>query len=120
MAMVLLATDSDEVAEETFAALVNSEITVSRVQRGEDVREIAHEIEPDLVILDLQIGNMGGVATSLDLRHEIAAGRLKPMKIMMLLDRHADLWIASEAKVDAELVKPLNALHLRKKAESLL
>ncbi|MEG3587044.1 MAG: response regulator [Actinomycetota bacterium] len=120
MAMVLLATDSDEIAEETFAALVTSETTVSRVQRGEDVREVALEIEPDLVILDLQIGNMGGVATSLDLRHEIAAGRLKPMKIMMLLDRHADLWIASEAKVDAELVKPLNALQLRKKAESLL
>ena len=72
------------------------------------------------MILDLQIGNMGGVATSLDLRHEISAGRLKPMKIMMLLDRDADLWIASEAQVDAKLVKPLNALQLRKKAEALL
>ena len=120
MTKVLLATDSDEIAEETFAALVSKETTVSRVKRGEDVREIAQQLEPDLVILDLQIGNMGGVAASLDLRHEITAGRLKPLKIILLLDREADTWIATEAKADCELVKPLNALRLRKLAKSLL
>ena len=87
MDKVLLATDSDETAEETFAALLGPETSVSRVTRGEDVREVAAELEPYLVILDLQIGNMGGVAASLDLRHEITAGRLKPLKIILLLDR---------------------------------
>ncbi|HJM97999.1 MAG: hypothetical protein QF596_07750 [Acidimicrobiales bacterium] len=120
MVKVLIATGSDVIAEKTFAALATKDTTVSRVRRGEDVRETALALEPDLIILDLQIGNMGGVATSLDLHHEMTAGRLKPTKIMMLLDRKDDLWIASEAKVDAELVKPLNALHLRKTAESLL
>ena len=120
MSKVLLATDSDETAEETFAALSSSETIVSRVTRGEDVRSVAAELEPDLVILDLQIGNMGGVAASLDLRHEITAGRLKPLKIILLLDREADTWIATEAKADSELVKPLNALRLRKLAKSLL
>ena len=90
MSKVLLATDSDETAEETFAALSSNETIVSRVTRGEDVRSVAAELEPDLVILDLQIGNMGGVAASLDLRHEITAGRLKPLKIILLLDRDAD------------------------------
>ena len=120
MDKVLLATDSDETAEETFAALLGPETSVSRVTRGEDVREVAAELEPDLVILDLQIGNMGGVAASLDLRHEITAGRLKPLKIILLLDREDDKWIATEARVDAELVKPLNAIKLRKTASSLL
>lgn len=120
MNKVLLATDSDETAEETFAALSGPETTVSRVTRGEDVREVVAGIEPDLVILDLQIGNMGGVAASLDLRHEITAGRIKPLKIILLLDREADTWIATEAKADCELVKPLNALRLRKLAKSLL
>jgi len=119
MNKVLLATDSNETAEETFAALSGSETTVSRVTRGEDVREVVAEIEPDLVILDLQIGNMGGVAASIDLRHEITAGRIKPLKIILLLDREADTWIATEAKADCELVKPLNALRLRKLAKSL-
>ena len=120
MTKVLLATDSDDLAEEAFAALETEGTTVTRVHRGKDVRGIAAEIEPDLVILDLQIGNMGGVATSLDLRHEIDAGRMKPMMIMMLLDRQVDTWIASEAKVDADLVKPLDAFQLRKTAESIL
>ena len=52
MDKVLLATDSDETAEETFAALLGPETSVSRVTRGEDVRDVAAELEPDLVILD--------------------------------------------------------------------
>jgi len=37
-----------------------------------------------------------------------------------LLDREVDKWIATEAKVDAELVKPLNAMKLRKTTDLLL
>tara|TARA_E500000081_G_scaffold151053_1_gene180671 strand:+ start:1354 stop:1722 length:369 start_codon:yes stop_codon:yes gene_type:complete len=120
MSHILVATDSDDVAEETFSALAAFGTTVSRVRKGQDVRPAVKELEPDLVILDLQIGNMGGVATSIDLRHEAQAGRLKEVKIIMLLDREVDKWIATEAKVDAELVKPLNAMKLRKTTDLLL
>ena len=120
MSHILVATDSDDVAEETFSALAAFGTTVSRVRKGQDVRPAVKELEPDLVILDLQIGNMGGVATSIDLRHEAQAGRLKEVKIIMLLDREVDKWIATEAKVDAELVKPLNAMKLRKTSDLLL
>ena len=120
MSHILVATDSDDVAEETFSALAAFGTTVSRVRKGQDVRPAVKGLEPDLVILDLQIGNMGGVATSIDLRHEAQAGRLKEVKIIMLLDREVDKWIATEAKVDAELVKPLNAMKLRKTTDLLL
>ncbi|MBG01106.1 MAG: hypothetical protein CL470_02415 [Acidimicrobiaceae bacterium] len=120
MPHILVATDSDDTAEETFSALATSGTTVSRVRKGQDVRPVVKELEPDLVILDLQIGNMGGVATSIDLRHEAQAGRLKDVKIVMLLDREVDLWIANEAQVDAEIVKPIDAMQLRKAADSLL
>ena len=120
MPHILVATDSDDTAEETFSALATSGTTVSQVRKGQDVRPVVKELEPDLVILDLQIGNMGGVATSIDLRHEAQAGRLKDVKIVMLLDREVDLWIANEAQVDAEIVKPIDAMQLRKAADSLL
>ena len=120
MSHILVATDSDDIAEEAFSALAAFDTTVSRVRKGQDVRPVVKELEPDLVILDLQIGNMGGVATSIDLRHEAEAGRLKEVKIIMLLDREVDMWIATEAKVDAELVKPLNAMKLRKTTDLLL
>ena len=117
---VLLATDADHLAEEVFAALADGETTVSRVRAGVDVRPAVAELEPDLVVLDLQIGNMGGVAASLDLRLEADAGRVPETRILMLLDRDADQWIAGQAKADAELVKPIDSLRLRRAATALL
>ena len=120
MPHVLLATDADHLAEEVFAALADGETTVSRVRAGVDVRPAVSELKPDLVVLDLQIGNMGGVAASLDLRLEADAGRIPETRILMLLDRDADQWIAGQAKADAELVKPLDSLRLRRAANALL
>lgn len=120
MAHVLLATDADSLAEEVFSALLDEDTTISRVRAGADVRPAVSELKPDLVVLDLQIGNMGGVATSLDLRLEAEAGRVPDTRILMLLDRQADTWIADQAKADAELVKPVNSLQLRKAAHALL
>ena len=120
MPHVLLATDADHLAEEVFAALADGETTVSRVRAGVDVRPAVSELKPDLVVLDLQIGNMGGVAAGLDLRLEADAGRIPETRILMLLDRDADQWIAGQAKADAELVKPLDSLRLRRAANALL
>jgi DNA-binding response OmpR family regulator len=120
VAQVLVATDSDSVAEEVFAALAESDTVVSRVRAGADVRPVVAELKPDLVILDLQIGNMGGIATSIDLRLEAGADRLPETRILMLLDREDDRWIAGQAQADAEMVKPINALHLRRAAKELI
>ena len=117
---VLLATDSDALAEDVCAALAEPETVVSRVRVGTDVREAVDKLEPELVLLDMQIGNMGGIATSIDLRHEARAERLPEVKILMLLDREVDTWIAGEAQADAELVKPADAFRLRKVAMGLL
>ena len=120
VAHVLVATDSDAVAEEVFAALADADTTVSRIRKGADVRPVVAELAPDLVILDLQIGNMGGIAASLDLRLEAEAERVPETRILMLLDREADRWIAGEARADDELVKPINAFQLRNAAMALL
>lgn len=120
MPNVLLATSVDSLAEDVFAALAGDGTTVSRVRSGAEVRPVVAELEPDLVVLDFQIGNMGGVATSIDLRHEAEAGRLPDTPILMLLDRDDDQWLAKQALADAELVKPINALSLRKAAAALI
>ena len=120
MPHVLLATDADSVAEEVFAALVDDTTTVSRVRAGVDVRPAVTALEPDLVVLDLQIGNMGGVATSIDLRHEAGAGRLPDTRILLLLDRAVDVYLAQQADADGWLVKPLDAFRLRRAVEMTL
>jgi DNA-binding response OmpR family regulator len=78
------------------------------------------EHEPDLVVLDLQIGNMGGVATALGLRNEESFGRIEPQNVLMLLDRTADVFLARQAEADGWLVKPLDALRVRRAADQIL
>ena len=61
------------------AALSDPGTTVNVVARCRCARIISSQI-PDLVILDLQIGNMGGWQR-MDLRLEIDAERLSPVLI---------------------------------------
>ena len=77
------------------------------------MRDTFAEVDPDLVVLDMQIGNMGGVAVAIDLRLEESGGRLDRANILLLLDREADEFIARRADVDLMLVKPVDAGVLR-------
>ena len=80
MTTILVAADGPWVRDLVRSAFVGPGQKVIEVSRGQDVRDtVAHE-EPDLVILDMQIGNMGGVATALDLRLE-ACGRARPRRL---------------------------------------
>ena len=78
------------------------------------------EERPDLVILDMQIGNMGGIACAIDLRLEGSAGRIPDTSILLLLDREADRFLAKRADADAELVKPVDPGTLRRTVDELL
>lgn len=58
---ILLATDSDSLTDEIEAALGGTHL-LHRVRAGVDVVPAVGQVDPSLVLLDLQIGNMGGVA----------------------------------------------------------
>ena len=117
---VLLATDADWIFDEVDAALSSADTTVHRVRAGVEVLAACHEVEPDLVVLDLQIGNMGGMAACLAVRHEEEADRLPPTGILMLLDRSADVFLARRSDADGWLVKPVDAYRLRKATDAVL
>ena len=120
MPVVLLATDADRLHDEVDAALGDEITTVHRVRSGREVVPAVKQLDPDLVVLDLQIGNMGGMATCLSLRSEEGAGRLERRAVLMLLDREADVFLARRADADGWLVKPLDAFRIRRAAEALL
>jgi len=75
---------------------------------------------PDLVILDMQIGTMGGIATCLDLRLEEGAGRLPRVAVLILLDRRADVFLARRSQAEGWVVKPLDPMRLRRAIRELL
>ena len=116
---VLLATDADWLADECEAALGGTHM-VHRVWRGADVLPAIDEVDPDVVVLDLQIGNMGGMATCLAIRQEEGAGRMDERPVLMLLDRQADEFLADRSDADGWLVKPINSLQLQKAVDGAL
>jgi DNA-binding response OmpR family regulator len=117
---VLIATDADAVFDEVDAALADETTRVTRVRAGSAVAGVVAETTPDLVILDLQIGNMGGIAACLHLRNEAGDGRLPEVPVLMLLDRDADVHLARRSGAEGWVVKPLDAFALRAKATEVL
>jgi DNA-binding response OmpR family regulator len=117
---VLIATDADWIYDEVDAALTDEETHVVRVREGREVSDAARRTEPVLIVLDMQIGNMGGIATALNLEQEFEAGTTPAAPILLLLDRPADVPLARRWGVDGWLSKPLDAFRLRRAARALL
>ena len=120
MPTVLVASDASWVRDQVRAALVGPNFEVIEAARGQDVRRLVDEHDPDLVIVDMQIGNMGGVAVTIDLRLEESAARLDHVPVLLLLDREADRFLARSSHADAQLVKPFDPGTLRRTVKRLL
>ena len=60
------------------------------------------------------------MATCLDLRLEERAERIPPQRVVMLLDRDADVFLARRAEADAWIVKPVDPLALRRTARDAM
>ena len=120
MTEVLIATDADAVHADVEAALADESTQVRRVRSGVEVPPAVESSTPDLVVLDLQIGNMGGIATCMHLRHEAEDGRLPDVPVLILLDRGADVMLARRSGADGWLVKPLDAFNLRRTALAVM
>ncbi len=116
---VLLATAEDHIFQEISASLSKNH-QIIRVSEGANVLKTLISSSPVLIILDLQIGNMGGMATSLDLRLEERAGRIPNQKILMLLDREADEFLGKRSEADCWIIKPIDPLSLSRQVAELL
>ena len=120
MATVLVAADGAWIRAQVRTALTGPDLELIEVNRGQEVRDLVANRHPELVILDLQIDNMGGVAVAIDLHLEASAGRVPDVPILLLLDREHDRFLAKRAAANAELVKPIDPGTLRRTVKRLL
>ena len=117
---ILVATDADFVLNDILAVFSGPDTSFTVCRNGRDVSRVVAQRTPDIAILDLQIGSMGGMAVTMALRLDESSGLLPNVPVLMLLDRRADLHLAKRSAADGWLMKPLDALSLRRAVEAIL
>lgn len=113
MSTVLLAADSSWVINDVKAALETPERKVVVSSEPRALADVAGEIRPVVVIIDLQVGSMGGMAMARSLREAQITDDLDPIPTLLLLDRRADAFLAKRAAADAWILKPFDVHELR-------
>lgn len=117
---ILIASDAEWLVDEIRSVLTGPDTTIHAVGTGTTVAARVKAERPDLVILDMQIGTMGGIATCLDIRLEEGAGRIPHVTVLILLDRRADVFLARRSGADGWLIKPLDPIRVRRATQALL
>ena len=107
----MLVADASWVTNEVRAGLSLGDWEVEEVNDPRLVTELTKETRPDAVIVDMQVGSMGGMAVIRGIRGEVDEAD-RP-RTVLLLDRSADEFIARRAGADAYVHKPINAHALR-------
>ena len=93
---VVIVSDAAPVRDDVRAAITDPDVTVRELTAGKQLLPAVQEQAPDLAVVDLQIGNMGGMAACLDLRLEEGMERLPHVPVLMLLDRREQLFSCGE------------------------
>ena len=117
---MVVASDAPFVHDDVSSVLSARHYGVRHVSSGPEVLAACKERLPDLVVCDFQMGNMGGMATCLELHLEESGGRLGHVPVLLLLDRRADVFLARRAQAEGFLVKPLDPIRLRRAVRALV
>lgn len=120
MATVLLASDLASLRRELNVMLSGPDIDIEEASSGVETIDRVKEGGVDLVIVDLQIGSMGGMAITMELRNLESYGGADPVSVLMLLDRRPDVFLARRSGAEGFVVKPLEPQRLRTAVRALL
>lgn len=120
MPLIYIVSDSQRLKDSVCSALAGPGVDLVDLSSGKELMELLKEETPDLVILDLQIANMGATAITLDIRLLEGAGRMDPTKILVLLDRRADVFMTRRSAADGFVIKPFDSLKIRRAVKAVL
>lgn len=111
MPTALIVADSHWVVDDVEASLAVDQWELDSLDDPRLAADKVAKSNPDVVIVDMQVGSMGGMAIIRDIR-----GAVPPLdlpRLVLLLDRSADRFIAKRARADASVLKPFTARDLR-------
>jgi len=117
---IVVAADTAALRREIISSLASPELEILEATSGPEAIELCRSHEVDLMIADIQMGAMGAIAVTLELRLEASYDNLDDVPVLMLLDRRADVFQAKRSGAQGWVVKPLDAIRLRRATRALL
>jgi CheY-like chemotaxis protein len=119
MSQALLVAEAAGTIQSVQAALSG---TAWRLSIGSDPRQAVGlwvEAHHEVVLIDSQIGSMGGMAVSRDLRAAAVGAGIDPPSIVLLLDRDLDAALARRSGAAASILKPFRIFEMRRLIDRL-
>ncbi len=120
MATVLVVSDVEALRREVTASLAGPDLEVVEAASGPEAVGLVAEGGVDLVVTDMQVGHMGGIAITHELRNLESYGASDSVAVLVIVDRRPDVFLARRAGADGFVVRPLDPLTLRRAARALL
>lgn len=113
MAHLLLVADDMWVKNDVAAAVTDPGTVLESSAQPDEAAELLGSRRYDAAIVDMQVGSMGGMAITRLFKDAMASGDVESTPIVLLLDRHADEFLARRAGADGYIVKPFTSQQLR-------
>ena len=120
MRKALVVADAAWVRNEVHATLTASDWELIDHTDPATAAQAALDADATLVITDLQVGAMGGMAVTRSLRERTGSTDSPGMPVILLLDRSADAFLAKRAGAAAWLTKPFTSGDLEAAVERAL
>lgn len=117
MPNLLLVADEPWIRNQVRAACSAPDQQLREVRDPRAVTAAIEEFEPDVVLIDLQVGSEGGMALTRSVRESFLAGEIRRVGVVMILDRPADAFLARRAGATAWVIKPFTPFELRERIE---
>lgn len=103
MRTVLLVADRRSVIDQVHAALASADIELVDHSDSDTAAATAYAMKVDVVLVDMQVGSMGAMAVTRDVRAKAGVG--EPIPVTILLDRQADAFLAGRSGARNWLLK---------------
>ena len=117
---IIVIADEAWARNEVHAALTTPDFSlVDHTDPGTANEALVAE-QPDAVVIDLQVGSMGGMAIARELHQQASLAERDEVPVVLLLDRAADSFLAKRAGVAGWVTKPFTAHDLRTAVENAI
>ena len=113
MTDILVVADEEWVLDDVRAALSEPRFTLHEISDPRLVTERLHGFAADAVLIDMQVGSMGGMAVTRAVRNTAAVGGTAAPPVVLLLDRDADAFLAGRSGATSWVRKPFSSHELR-------